>query len=50
MEKVAALFRAIYRAFVVAMLCFIIDEKAVYGFPLGIIIGMLSEAETLTKK
>ena len=50
MKHVQVLARMFFRAFVVAMLILIWDNKAIYGLPVGLLVGMLSEAEFLTKK
>ncbi len=44
--------RMTYRAFVVAMIFYMTmpDQKGIYFFPVGIIIGLCSEADEITKK
>jgi hypothetical protein len=42
--------RMFYRSFTVSMLFLIWDDKAIYGVPFGLIIGILSEYKTLTYK
>lgn len=42
--------RMFFRAFTIAMLILIMDKSAIWGVPLGLIIGICSEAENITKK
>lgn len=49
MKKVQTIGRILYRSFVVAMLIIIHNPNAYYGLSLGIIIGILSEANNWTK-
>ncbi len=41
--------RMIYRAFVISMLFIIWDEKAIYGLPFGILVGIGSEFNNIKK-
>lgn len=47
---IQVLARMFYRAFVVSMLFLLWDNKAIYGLPIGIIVGILSEFDFFTKK
>lgn len=49
MDKIEILIRIFYRAFVVAMLIFIYDNKQIWGFPFGLLIGLLTEAKALSE-
>lgn len=46
-ETVQVLGRVFFRAYVVAMLILIFDNKAFYGLPLGLLVGMLSEFKNM---
>lgn len=50
MEHVQVLSRMFFRAFVVAMLIINSNPKFIWGLPVGIIVGMLSEAKYMTKE
>jgi len=50
MDIVQSISRAFYRAFVVAMMFLLWDNKAIYGLPIGLLVGLCSEITTLTKK
>lgn len=42
--------RMTFRSFVICMLILNLNKEAVCAFPIGLIIGLCSEAEALTKK
>lgn len=46
---IQVLARMFYRAFVVSMLFLFWDNKAIYGLPIGIIVGLLTEFDYITK-
>ena len=46
-QRVARMF---FRAFLVGAIIMMWNPKAVWGLPLGILVGLCSEAEALTKK
>lgn len=50
MRKIQTLSRAFYRSFVVAMLLLYFDSTFYFALPFGLLVGMFSEAENLTKK
>lgn len=50
MQTVQILGRIFFRAYVIAMLTLLWDNKAFYGLPMGLLFGYLSEFENLTKK
>ena len=50
MELIQKVARMFFRAFVVAAIILIWNPNAVWGLPLGIIIGICSEAEAFIKK
>ncbi len=50
MELIQKVARMFFRAFVVAIIILMWNPSAVWGLPLGIIIGVCSEAEAFIKK
>ena len=50
MEHLQSIARQFFRAFVVAMVILNYDPKAVYALPLGLLVGLCSEAVYLTSK
>ena len=50
MKHIQALTRMFFRGFVVAMVIINSNPKAIWALPVGILVGMLSEAEYMTKK
>lgn len=49
-ELIQRVARMFFRAFVVGAIIMMWNPKAIWGLPFGIIIGLCSEAEALTKK
>jgi hypothetical protein len=49
MKKLQTIGRILYRSFVVAMLFLIHNPDAIYGVPMGLIIGIMSESHNWTK-
>ena len=50
MKTVQAIARMWFRGFVTAMLILNWNDKAIWALPVGLLVGLLSEAEYLTKK
>ena len=48
-NSIQILARVFYRAFVIAMIILMWNPKYIWGVPLGVIIGMCSEAKSLTE-
>ena len=46
-QRVARMF---FRAFVIGSLIMMWDPKAIWGLPLGVLVGICSEAESFTEK